>query len=46
MNKEIKQCIRKNFDILLILEPNECYSKVLLVGAHSNAGNRIYTKEN
>ena len=37
--------IRINIDILLILEPKECSSKVRLVGAHSNAWNRIYTKE-
>ena len=37
--------IQTNFDILLILEPKECFSKVRLVGAHNNALNRIYTKE-
>ena len=38
--------IRINIDILLILEPKECCSKVRLVGAHYNPLNRIYTKEN
>jgi len=45
MDKTINQWIRINFDIILILEPKECCSKVRLVGAH-NPLNRIYTKQN
>ena len=45
-SKWAKYAIRINIDILLILEPKECCSKVRLVGAHSNEWNRIYTKEN
>ena len=41
LNKSVKQCIRINFDIL-----EQCASKVRLVGAHKNALNTIYTKEN
>ena len=37
--------IQTNFDILLILEPKECCSKVRLVGAHDDDFNIIYTKQ-